>query len=111
MDVIRFFQKKSVKRIISFSILALLLFLSKSMINFILLTFIFSYLMDRLTTVAVKFTHFNRRLTVAILYLLIIGLLTIGLTTYLPIITAEISQLLRQFTAFYSRPHDNVVLN
>lgn len=83
----------------------------RSMINLILLTFIFAFLMNRLVEFTAKLIPLNRRLLVLLLYTLIVGVLTFGLVKYLPIITLEISQLIKRITAFYSEPHDNFLVN
>jgi predicted PurR-regulated permease PerM len=81
------------------------------MINFILLTFIFSFLMNRLVNFVTKRIPFNRNITVLVLYTVIVGALTYGITKYLPIIITEITQLVKQVTSFYQQPQDNVVIN
>lgn len=81
------------------------------MINLLLLTFIFAFLMDRLVEFAARRIPLNRRLLVLLMYSLIVGLLTFGLVKYLPIITIEIGQLIKRITAFYAQPHDNVFMN
>ncbi len=111
IDVAAFFQKKGVKRIIIFALIVLILYSLRSMINLILLTFIFSYLMNRLIEFTAKRIPVHRRVLVLIMYVAIVGILTYGLVTYFPIITAEISQLIVQITAFYSQPHDNAILS
>ncbi|MFK2824613.1 AI-2E family transporter [Bacillus sp. B190/17] len=112
MDEIKgFFQKKGVKRIIISGLIILMLFAMRGMINLILLTFIFAFLMDRLVEFTAKRVPFNRRLLVLLMYSLIVGLLTFGLVKYLPIITIEIGQLIKRITAFYTQPHENIVIN
>ena len=58
------FRKREVKRIIIFALMIFILYSVRSMINIILLTFIFTFLMDRLvefTAKRVSFkTHFAR---------------------------------------------------
>lgn len=110
-DVAAFFQKKGVKRIIIFGLIVLILYSLRSMINLILLTFIFSYLMNRLIEFTAKRISVHRRVLVLIMYTAIVGILTYGLIKYFPIITAEISQLIKQITAFYSQPHENAILS
>ncbi|WP_235872272.1 AI-2E family transporter [Siminovitchia acidinfaciens] len=110
-DVAAFFQKKGVKRIIIFGLIVLILYSLRSMINLILLTFIFSYLMNRLIEFTAKRIPLHRRVLVLIMYTAIVGILTYGLVKYFPIITAEISQLIKQITAFYSQPHENAILS
>jgi predicted PurR-regulated permease PerM len=112
MDSIKnFFEKKSVRRIIIFGLIILILYSVRSMMNLILLTFIFAFLMDRLVEFTVKRTKINRSLIVLTMYTLIVGLLTYGLVKYLPLLTLEISQIIKQITSFYMQPHDNVIIN
>lgn len=105
------FQKKGVKRFFIFALIVFILYMMRSMINLILLTFILSYLMNRLVEFVAKRVPLNRKLLVLLMYTLIVGLLAFGLLKYLPIITIEISELIKRITAFYTQPHDNVLIN
>ncbi|MGN7385827.1 AI-2E family transporter [Sporosarcina sp. SAFN-015] len=104
------FRKKEVKRIIIFALIILILYSVRSMMNLILLTFIFSFLMNRLVDFTGKRLRLNHKLTVILLYTLIVGILSISLVKYLPIITMEISQLIKQITSFSIQSHDNPLL-
>ena len=104
-------QSSSFKRISIFVLIAVVLYLMRSMINLILLTFIFAFLMDRLVQFIEKRIPLNRKLLVVISYAVIVGLLSYGLVVYLPLIASEITQLIKQLTAFYTSKHDNVILN
>ncbi|MEW9110306.1 AI-2E family transporter [Cytobacillus gottheilii] len=104
-------ENNGLKRFIIFGILVVALFLLKSMINVILLTFILSFLMDRLVNLVQKRVNINRTVTVLILYLSIIGLLSVGIVKYLPVIIFEISQLVNQLELFFTQEHDNPILN
>jgi len=110
MDIVKMFEKKGVKRLIIFGLIVLILYSMQSMINLILLTFIFSYLMNRLIEFTARRIPVNRNLIVLVMYTLIVGFLTYGLVTYLPILTSEISQLVKQITAFYTQPHENTMI-
>ena len=105
------FRKKEVKRIIIFALMIFILYSVRSMINVILLTFIFAFLMDRLVEFTRKRVKINRTLLVLILYTMIVGLLTIGISKYLPIITVEISQLVKRITTFSATSSENVIIN
>ncbi|HLU23584.1 MAG TPA: AI-2E family transporter [Bacillaceae bacterium] len=112
MEIAKFFQKKGVKRVLIFALIVLILYSMRSMINFILLTFIFSFLMDRLVEFTAKRVPINRKVLALLMYTMIVGLLTFGIVRYFPIITNEITQLVKQITNFYTQPHENnVVLN
>ncbi len=110
-NINKFLKSNSFKRMIIFLIMVLILITLKSMINVILLTFIFSFLMDRLVNVVTLKVPLNRQFTVLFSYITIIGLLTYGLIKYLPVITIEISQLIIQLEVFYLKPHDNAIFN
>lgn len=104
-------QSSGFKRISIFVIIAIVLYAMKSMINLILLTFIFTFLMDRLVQFINDKIPLNRRLIVIISYSCIVGLLSYGIVMYMPMIVDEIRALIRQLTAFYTSKHDNVILN
>ncbi|MDF2035743.1 AI-2E family transporter [Cytobacillus oceanisediminis] len=103
-------NNNGIKRFIIFGIIVLALYLLRSMINLILITFIFSFLMDRLVKLVLSRFKLNRKLTVITLYMGIIGLLSIGIIKYLPLIVSEISQLFKQVESFYTQKHDNIVI-
>lgn len=104
-------QHSGFKRILIFVFISIVLFLMKDMINLILFTFIFTFLMDRLVGFLSKKVPLNRRLLVIISYSSIVGLLSYGIVKYLPMIIGEIKQLIRQLTVFYTSKHDNMILN
>ncbi|MGG3563827.1 AI-2E family transporter [Neobacillus rhizosphaerae] len=99
------------KRISIFVLIALVLYAMHSMINLILLTFIFTFLMDRLVQFIERKIPLNRKLIVVTSYACIVGLLSYGLVMYLPMIAGEITALIKQLTAFYTSKHDNIFLN
>jgi len=110
-ELAKLFQNKGIRRLVIFLLIALVLFSMRSMINFILLTFIFTFLMDRLTSFVIKRVPINRKVTVLLLYTIIVGILILGIVKYLPIIISEITQLIKQVTTFYQQPQDSVVIN
>jgi predicted PurR-regulated permease PerM len=81
------------------------------MINLLLFTFIFTFLMDRLVFFLSKKIPLNRRLLVITSYATIVSFLSYAIVKYLPMIITEITQLIRQITAFYTSKHDNMILN
>src|SRR6185437_14968620 len=109
--LIDIFRKREVKRIIIFALMILILYSARSMINIILLTFIFTFLMDRLVEFTAKRVRLKRTLLVIFLYSIIVGILTVGIAKYLPIITSEISQLVIRITNFSAASQDNVLIN
>ena len=109
--LIDIFRKREVKRIIIFALLIFILYSVRSMINIILLTFIFTFLMDRLVEFTNKRVRIKRTLLVLLLYSIIVGILTFGIAKYLPIITSEITQLINRITTFSTAAQDNVLIS
>lgn len=110
-EVKKIFQGTGWKRVIIFAILIFVLYLLRGIINIILLTFIFSFLMNGLERFISRRVPLNRKITIFILYSLAIFALTYGIVKYTPVFVNEITQLIRQLTDFYSKPQDNVVIN
>jgi predicted PurR-regulated permease PerM len=104
-------QSSGFKRILIFIFIAAVLYAMKDMINLILFTFIFTFLMDRLVKFIEGKIPINRKLTVVISYAVIVGLLSYALVMYLPLIATEIRELIRQLTVFYTKKHENSFLN
>jgi len=104
-------QSSGFKRIAIFVFIALILYAMSSMINLILLTFIFTFLMNRLVQFIEGKIPLNRKLIVVISYACIVGLLSYCLVMYLPMIVNEITELIKQLTTFYTAKHNNIVLN
>lgn len=107
----KLFQSSGFKRISIFVLLALVLYGLKDMINLILFTFIFTFLMDRLVIFLSRKIPINRKILVVASYSTIVGFLSYGLVKYLPMIVGEITALIKQITAFYTKKHDNIILN
>ncbi|MDR6999518.1 AI-2E family transporter [Neobacillus niacini] len=107
----KLWQSSGFKRILIFIFIALIIYGMKEMINLILFTFIFTFLMDRLVKFIEGKIRLNRKIIVVISYAVIVGLLSYGLVVYLPLIAGEITQLIKQLTTFYTTKHDNIVLN
>lgn len=111
-NFLNFFQRTGVKRVIIFSVIIFVLYLMHSIINIILLTFIFSFLINGLERFISKYVPINRKITVLAIYTAAVALLTYGVVRYLPVIINEITQLFNQLADFYSKPFstDNVIL-
>src|SRR5699024_6121182 len=110
-SIVDFFRKTGVKRIIIFGLIILILYSVRSLINIILITFIFSFLMNGLVEFTMKRIKFNRSILVLLLYSVIVSLLTVGAVKYLPIITMEISQVIGQISNFSIQSYNNPVFS
>jgi predicted PurR-regulated permease PerM len=103
-------QSSGFRRIVIFAGMIFVLYLLRDMLNLILLTFIFTFLMDQLVKLVSKWVPINRKLLVVILYAVIIGLLSWAIVNYLPMVIKEIKALIRQLSAFYTAKHENLFL-
>ncbi|MVP01770.1 AI-2E family transporter [Paenibacillus lutrae] len=110
-----FFQSKGFRRILIFALLAVILYLMRSMINLILLTFIFAFLMDRLQTFVSsrlnRFVRVDRRWIVVVSYVVFLSVLVVAVYRYFPVVANQVSQVVSQLYDFYTQPQDNEVLS
>ncbi|MGP7816366.1 AI-2E family transporter [Niallia sp. 01092] len=107
----RFVLNKDLKRFLILVLFAFTLYAVQDMINLILFTVIFSFLMDRFVTIFASRIPIKRSIIAILLYLLVIGILIVGISLYLPIILTEIIQLIKQIIDFYTNTHENIVFN
>ncbi|RYM04671.1 AI-2E family transporter [Sporolactobacillus sp. THM7-7] len=109
--LIDYLKKQSVRRVLIFALLIFILYLLRSLINLLLLTFIFAFLIDRLETFVHRKLKIPRRLVVLILY----GLITLGIyaavTIYLPIISEQTVQLFHSIVATIKEFRGSVIVN
>ncbi|MEH7613230.1 AI-2E family transporter [Gottfriedia acidiceleris] len=115
MEVKRFFQSSTFRRLAMMACIILVLILTRKIINLILLIFIFTYLMDRVHKFIInrvnKILPVNRLVVVYSLYIVIVAALVIGIYNYLPVITTQVVQLIVQIKTFYMNPPDEKIIN
>lgn len=113
------FQIPGVRRILALLFVILVLYYSRSMLNMILITFILTYLINRLhnfiTRNVERFVRINRKITILLIYAVMISLLVSAIYYYLPVFIAELTDLVNQVISFYDNPPsdlpDNLVWN
>ncbi|MFD0767593.1 AI-2E family transporter [Bacillus sp. CGMCC 1.60114] len=114
MQIKNLFQSKGFQRLAILGLLVLVLYGLKSMFNLILITFIFTYLMDRFQKfISRKLEHFlpiNRKMIIAFLYIALVSGIVITLYKYVPVLMIQITQLVYQFNVFVRNPPDNEVI-
>jgi len=103
-------QSSGFRRIVIFAGMIFVLYLLRDMLNLVLLTFIFTFLMDQLVKFVSRWFPINRKLLVVILYAVIVGLLSWAIVNYLPMVIREIKELIKQLSAFYTAKHENIFL-
>lgn len=114
MQMKNLFQSKGFQRLVILGLLVLILYGLKSMFNLILITFIFTYLMDRFQKfISRKLEHFlpiNRKIIIAFLYIALVSGIVITLYKYVPVLMIQITQLVYQFNVFVRNPPDNEII-
>jgi len=113
------FQIPGFRRVMALIVAISILYVSRSMLNMILITFILTYLINRLhrfiTRHVDKLFKINRKVTVLLIYVLMIGGLATSVYYYLPVFVEELTDLVNQVLSFYSNPPtnlpDNIILN
>ncbi|MGG3574485.1 AI-2E family transporter [Bacillus gobiensis] len=108
----KFLQHAGVRRFFVFLIIAAVLYLFRGMMNLILLTFIFTFLMDRLENVVRgflnRFINVSQKVVITSLYITLGGLLTIGIFNYYPVVADQIKQLADLAKELSARPEENI---
>lgn len=95
--------------------MVLVLFAMRNMLNLILITFIFTFLLDRMQdwiyTRCNRWVPINRKVIIIFIYAAVITCLSVGFYRYFPVIVIQTSQLIRLVTDFYNHPQDNEWIN
>ncbi|MBC1292766.1 AI-2E family transporter [Listeria booriae] len=108
---INLFYNRSFRRVLVFVLVAFVLYLLRSMIDIILLTFIFSFLINRLENFILKRISIYRKIIVIVLYALIALGITLLIVKYIPMLIEQLDQLIRSINGFYTKPGNNETVN
>lgn len=104
-------QKQDVRRFAILGLFCLLLFLMRSMLNIMLLTFLFTFLMDRLHTYSHrllnKFVKVNAKLLLSLQYVILTALLVAGVVRMFPALISQTSQLIDLIKRINTMPPEN----
>ncbi|MFT8707805.1 MAG: AI-2E family transporter [Sporolactobacillus sp.] len=106
-----YLKRQSVRRVLIFVLLILIVYLLRSMIDLLLLTFIFSFLIDRLETFLHRKIRVPRRLVVIVLYFVIAVGIYAMITIYIPIIADQTVQLFKSVMKALKEMHGSVLMN
>lgn len=102
-----FLQNLVLRRWTVLFMLAGILFLFRSMMTILLLTFIFTYLIYRLVLLLHRKSRLPIKLTSILTYSLIVFILYLVATNYVPIIIKQSVQLVNSVADFYQRTDSN----
>lgn len=113
-----FFQIPAVKKGMVLILLVLFLYVFRGMMNLILITFIITYMVNRIhSSLTRRFTNkmgISRKIAVILIYAIFLAGLSVGTYQYAPKLIAELNVLIKQVISFYSNPlvlTDNKVMN
>lgn len=102
--LIRFLKRPIIRRLIIFALLGLMLFLLRDLTTLFLLTFVFIYLFNSaqrllLRLIRKKF-QIKSGFVTAFLYLLFVGLLTVFISIYVPVIARQVTEIVGKITRY-----------
>ncbi|MGN7355898.1 MULTISPECIES: AI-2E family transporter [unclassified Paenibacillus] len=103
-----FLQLPAVKKSVVLILLVLFLYVFRSMMNLILITFILTYLVNRVhSSITRRLTNrmgISRKIALILIYAVFVALLSVGAYQYAPKLVAELNGLINQVINFYSNP-------
>ncbi|GIO83910.1 AI-2E family transporter [Paenibacillus faecis] len=113
------FQMPGFRRVLALLFVILVLYFSRSMLNMMLITFILTYLINRIHNFIArnvdKVIRIHRSITILLIYIVMISLLVLALVNYFPVFLTELTDLVNQVISFYDNPPtdlpDNIILN
>ncbi|HEY2493500.1 MAG TPA: AI-2E family transporter [Paenibacillus sp.] len=99
-----------IRRLIVLLFAVMVLYLFKSMMNLILITFIITYLVNRVYSFLTRRLRddlrISRKFIIIVLYVSVVGLMIIGAYKYAPKLIWQLNELVQQVIVFYSRPFE-----
>ncbi|WP_459479604.1 AI-2E family transporter [Clostridium saccharoperbutylacetonicum] len=110
MQIVR---SRGFKRFISILLIFLFLYAMKSMISLILLTFVFSFLINSVSKYLIRKLEdkirINYKLMIMTVSLVVTAMLFIVIIDFLPLVVHEFRQVVKQITQIYNTPQGNPI--
>lgn len=103
----KFLHNERLRRFFVLAVVFLVLYLAKSMITTILLTFIFTFLALRLVNFIQRYCKIPTLFIVLTTYALVILLIYFAITKYVPVIAHQTSQMFQSVLSFYQNPEND----
>lgn len=103
----KFVQNERLRRFFVLAVVILILYLARGMITTILLTFIFTFLALRLVNFIQRFSKIPTLFIVLTTYALVVFLVYLAITKYVPVIANQTSQMFNSVLNFYQNPENN----
>ena len=101
----KFIQNERLRRFCVLALIIFVLYLSRSMITTILLTFIFTYLAVRLVHFVQRYMKIPTIVIVLLTYALVVFLIYLAITKYVPVLVNQTTQMINSVVDFYQSPH------
>lgn len=100
----KFLKNERLRRVVVLLSVVLLLYLLRSLISLILLTFIFTFLVIKFANFLKHRLHLPIMAAVILIYAVIIGLLYLAVTIYFPLIFQQTEAMVKSLIKFYQEP-------
>lgn len=112
-SMIQIVRSRGFKRFISILLIFLFLYAMKSMISLILLTFVFSFLINSVSKYLIRKLEdrirINYKLMIMTVSLMVTAMLFIVIIDFLPLVVHEFRQVVKQITQIYNTPQGNPI--
>lgn len=113
-NMMQVLRSQGFKRVITLLILFTFLYAMKSMLNLMLLTFVFTYLIDNVSRLLIKKLHgkirINYKLMIITVSLVVTAMLFIIIIDFLPLVIDQFRQVVKQINELYHTSQDNQVI-
>ena len=110
-NMMQVLRSQGFKRVITLLILFTFLYAMKSMLNLMLLTFVFTYLIDNVSRLLIKKLHgkirINYKLMIITVSLVVTAMLFIIIIDFLPLVIDQFRQVVKQINELYHTSQDN----
>jgi predicted PurR-regulated permease PerM len=114
-NMMQVLKTKGFKRFISLGVLFIFLYLMKSMISLMLLMFVFTYLIDNVSTFLIRHLdgkiRVNYKLMILIVSLVVTAILFIIIVDFLPLVIEQFQQVVKQINDIYNAQRENQIIN
>ncbi len=114
-NMMQILKSQTFKRVITFLLIFIFLYLMESMISLMLLIFVFTYLIDSVSKFLIRklegTIRINYKVTILTVSLLVTAMLFVVAIDFLPLVIHEFKQVIWQINKIYSTPQDNEIIN
>ena len=115
LNMMQVFNSRVFKRFITLAIVFLFLYAMKGMLSLMLLTFVFTYLINNVSKFLINKLEdkirINYKVMIVTVSLVVTAMLFILVIDFLPLVIDEFKQVVRQINDIYSSPQDNQIIN